>query len=152
MSNQFIQAVAASLSVMATHYATLTDKTDRSHMRRQISVSIRNATDHPCFGTSVSKSAKDLADERGIPIEKMSHANQNRWDPKRVLFAYEHMVPVKNLMYAVIAAPEKAEEILRSAMVVWVTRAENTRLNDLGYAHNRPDPQKCYEEAGIKVP
>jgi hypothetical protein len=129
----------------------MTDKTDRSNMRRQISVSIRNATDHPCFGTSVSKAAKAIADERGIPIEKMTHANQVRWDPKRALFAYEHMVPVKNLMYAVIADPSKAEEILRAALIVWVTRAENQRLNDLGYNHNRSDPRKCYEEAGIEI-
>jgi hypothetical protein len=151
MSKQFVEAVAASLSVMATHYAAMTDKTDRSNMRRQISVSIRNATDHPCFGTSVSRAAKDLADECGILIEKMTYDNQKRWDPKRVLFAYEHMVPVKNLMYAVIADPSKAEEILRTALIVWVTRAENQRLNELGYNHNRPDPRKCYEEAGIEV-
>ena len=76
---------------------------------------------------------------------------QKRFDPGRKLFAYEHMVPVKNLMYAVIADPSKAEEILCSAKIVWVTRGENDRLNELGFAHNRPDPIKCYADAGIQV-
>ncbi len=149
----FISAAARIIRVMAEEYALLSDPVDRKHMRVQLSKSIRNATDHPDFVLRASVAAQALAAERGIDLSKMTYDNQvqKRFDPGRKLFAYEHMVPVKNLMYAIIAEPSRAEELLRSAMIVWVTRAENDRLNQLGYAHERPDPQKCYEEAGIKV-
>lgn len=149
----FITSIAKVIQLMATEYAALSDEVDRRHMRVQISKAIRNATDHPDFKLRVSAAAKLLAEEKGIDIGSMNYDNQvqKRFDPGRKLFAYEHMVPVKNMMHAVIASPSKAEEVLRSAKIVWVTRDENDRLNDLGYAHNRPDPEDCYAEAGIQV-
>ena len=147
----FLQACAAVVQLQAEKYNASTSVVDRRHLRRMISVTIRNLTDHPEFGTSMSKAAKDLADSRGIPLAEMTYDNQKRWDKDRSLFAYEHMVPVKNLMYAVIAEPHRSGEILQTAKIVWVTRDENARLNSLGYAHNRPDPARCYEAAGIEV-
>lgn len=149
----FIASISRIIRVMAEEYALLSDPVDRKHMRVQLSKSIRNATDHPDFALHASAAAQSLAAEKGIDLSKMTYDNQpqKRFDPGRTLFAYEHMVPVKNLMYGIINEPHRAEELLRTARIVWVTRAENDRLNELGYAHERPDPQKCYEEAGISV-
>ena len=151
----FLEAIAKAIEVMAREYSGLTDEVDRRAMRRQISVCIRNATDHPSIAGRIeaSQAARTLATERGIDLSKMTWANQTgkQFDPGRKLFAYEHMVPVKSLMYAVIADPSSALRVLQSARLVWVTRAENDRLTELGYAHERADPQKCYEEAGIKL-
>jgi hypothetical protein len=61
------------------------------------------------------------------------------------------MVPVKTLMWGIIKEPERAEEILMSARIVWVTNEENARLSDMGFAHNRPDPVECYRLAGIEI-
>jgi hypothetical protein len=145
----FLQDCIDIVRLQVERYNAATDKTHRQHLRRMISVTIRNLTDHPEFGTSMSKAAKSLADSLGIPLQEMTYDTQPKWDKGRQLFAYEHMVPVKNLMYACIADPTKVAEVLQSAKIVWVTRPENFRLNDLGYSHNRPDPAKCYEEAGI---
>ncbi len=149
----FITSIAKVIQLMAVEYATLTDEVDRRHMRVQISKAIRNATDHPSFKIQASVAARALAEERGIDIGAMTYDNQvqKRFDPGRKLFAYEHMVPVKSMMYAVIADPARTEEILRSARIVWVTRSENDRLNELGFAHNRPDPETCYTQAGILI-
>lgn len=149
----FIASIARVIRLMAEEYALLSHPVDRKHMRIQLSKSIRNATDHPDFALYTSANARSLAAEKGIDLSKMTYGNQpqKRFDPGRMLFAYGHMVPVKNLMYDIIDEPHRTEELLRSAKIVWVTRAENDRLNELGYAHERPDPHKCYKEAGIKL-
>lgn len=151
--SSFITSVSKVIRLMAEEYGALTDPIDRRHVRIQISKSIRNATDHPSFKIYISAGAKMLAEQKGIDLASMTWANQvqSRFDPGRQNFAYEHMVPVKNLVYAVLDEPCRAEEILRKAVIVWVTRDENERLNRLGYAHKRTDPLKCYEEAGIEV-
>lgn len=147
----FLQACVKVVQLQAELYNQSTSKVDRQHLRRMISVTIRNLTDHPEFGTSMSQAAKELADSKSIPLHELTYDKQTRWDPGRQLFAYEHMVPVKSLMYAVIADPSKTAEVLQSAKIVWVTRTENQKLNDLSFAHNRPDPVNCYEQAGIVV-
>jgi hypothetical protein len=44
---------------------------------------------------------------------------------------------------------EVMRELQRGIRVAWITKEENARLNALGYAKNRPDPEAAYRAAGI---
>lgn len=148
----FISLTAIIIRQIAVSYnQTKADKQCEKHFRRMLSVTIRNATEHPSFTIEASKAARLKATELGIPLEKMTWANQPRWDKGRKIFAYEHMVPVNVMMRAVMANPEQAEAVLRGARVAWILRTEDQKLNDAGFKSDRDDPVKAYESVGIEV-
>lgn len=107
-----------------------------------------------------SKAAQQLADQKGIG--DLSHFRYSDRHKKSGLddkldgqFHFEHTVPVSILckgLQALAPATEAAiEAIISKAQVTWVTSEENKRLNDLGFAHKRPDPADAYRRAGIEL-
>lgn len=55
-------------------------------------------------------------------------------------------------LYDCTSPTEIREKLANYSGVCWVTRAEDNKLNKLGYRSKRPGGwRKCYEEAGIKL-
>ena len=101
--------------------------------------------------TYVSKAAKEKAKELGIDLTKMTWKNQNKYDPKREIFHYEHCNPVKQLREAILNTDENIEDILKRDIVCWILKTENKELDTHGYKSERPGGwKKCYKECGIE--
>ena len=99
----------------------------------------------------VSKAAKEKAQELNIDLTKMTWKNQNKFDPKRKIFHYEHCNPVKELREAILNTDENIEKILKKDIVCWILKTENQKL-DKKYKDNRPGGwKKCYKECEIEV-
>lgn len=98
-----------------------------------------------------SEAAAAFRDANNIP-EDITWVNQPRYDPGRKNLLLEHKNPLEEIWKKILIEPSKTEEILSEYnVVVWVSRAEDDRLNELGYRSNRPDSDKAYAEAGIKI-
>ena len=99
----------------------------------------------------VSKAALKKAKELGIDLYSMTWLNQNKFDPKRKIFHYEHCNPIKELRSAVLDTDESTQKILKRDIVCWILKSENKELDKHGYREKRPGGwQKCYKECGIK--
>lgn len=73
-------------------------------------------------------------------------------------YTAEHMQTGKQFKSSLINAYKEnnltrafVKEKLRGRYLCWVTKEEDSRLKHLGYNSNRPDPEKAYKEAGIKI-
>lgn len=99
----------------------------------------------------VSKAALKKAKELGIDLYSMTWLNQNKFDPKRKIFHYEHCNPIKELRSAVLDTNENVQKILKRDIVCWILKSENKELDKRGYREKRPGGwQKCYKECGIE--
>jgi len=98
-----------------------------------------------------SEAAATFRDANNIP-ENITWVNQPRYDPGRKNLLLEHKNPLEEIWKKMLIEPSKTEEILSEYnVIVWVSRAEDDRLNELGYRSKRPDSDKAYAEAGIKI-
>jgi hypothetical protein len=102
----------------------------------------------------------ELAAKKGINLQRFARnpkmsarflGDKNEELPPEEKVTYEHMVTVSQMMKAVIAHPEDAEAILSSAQIVWITKAEDDKLRQLGFLKDRPNPEEAYAKAGIKI-
>lgn len=71
--------------------------------------------------------------------------------------SYEHKITISSLAERISSlanedklTPEYINELINSIEIYYVTKDENKRLNKLGYRNKRLDPDKAYNEAGIK--
>lgn len=140
------------LAVKKYHQHKGADKRTETALREQIAVSIRFATNHMPGQPRWSKAVQELADQHGVTLNRLVGKQRKMRDafPKGAVI-FEHMVPVKTMLWAIINNPEDAEAILLSACTVWVTKEENDKLNELGYANDRSDPAEAYRQAGIEL-
>jgi hypothetical protein len=151
MTQPFIESTARILKHAVEAYHELKgDKACELACREQIHMIIRYGTNHMPFKPRWSKAVQALADKLGLNVEKLAT------DRRRMLKAFppgtvtfEHQVPVKRMMWAIINHPDDAAAIMMSASIVWVTDAENDKLNELGFSKDREDPAEAYRQAGI---
>jgi hypothetical protein len=127
------------------------DVRQRRRLLESISEDIKKWTDVIPVTTSVAAQAE--AERRGVDLRAMGWHDQHRFDRGRVMFQWEHVLPVGRLREACLAAVSAAEivQILQTARVAWILKEEDRRLTALGYRSVRPDPDAAYGEAGIRL-
>lgn len=134
------------------------DKVDIGHLKETIRHDLRKCSDiiiRSIRRPEVSEAAHAKGREMGIAdLRDLSWSAQAKLDPGRVTFILEHVIPVRTLQEAALAASSSAEivEILRGGMrVAWILKTENSELGRLGFTTKRPDPIAAYEAAGIHL-
>jgi len=135
---------------LAYSYNNTNSKLERSKLKTMINKVLRVAMNFETL-THASEKALLLAEEHNIDLKKMTWENQNTYDKGRKMFVYEHKATVNDLSIQIINDPENTLSILNSMEIIWLTREEDNNLNWLGYRIKRPDPDKAYEDAKIKV-
>jgi len=133
------------------------NKQQRARLKESISVDVRKLCDmlipdarHP----QVSVAAAEKAAAIGVDLRHETWHSQSRFDPKRLVFHYEHMNPVGQIVGAIASADSAGEivQILSDGLrLAWITKDEDARLTALGYRQKRPDPDAAYAEAGIAL-
>lgn len=103
-----------------------------------------------------SASAAALALALSVPVDllTLTWRKQTHFDPGRMLFHFEHLVPVSEIIRrcgTVNTAAEVRGVLDGSLTSVWITKQENAQLDALGYKSCRPDPRAAYDHAGIVV-
>ena len=99
----------------------------------------------------ISKKALEKAKELGIDLYSMTWLNQNKFDPKRKIFHYEHCVTIKELRLAVLNSNEDIQKIIKREVVCWILKEEN-KILDKKYKSSRPGGWKrCYKDCGIEI-
>jgi hypothetical protein len=79
---------------------------------------------------------------------------QQRFDPGRKQFHFEHVVPVGVLRERckACANAEAIGAVLATEIrIAWILKEEDAVLTQLGFRSKRPDPDAAYEAAGIKL-
>ena len=147
MKYNFIEKV---LRECAVAYQHTTLKSEKSQLRAMMGACIRIVDDASPIGHA-SRAAKEVADNSGVNLSKMTWVNQYRVDRGRKNFAFEHKTPINGTVQRIIASPDDTLEILGECEIVWITREEDARLNALGYRKNRDDHNRAYSEAGIEI-
>lgn len=102
----------------------------------------------------VSRAAQARADELGLgDLSRFNWGHQRRLmkDPTREIFHWEHVVPVSDMVKALLAlddpAPSAIVPILIRAEIAWILKSEDKLLRRSG----RPDPRTAYLAAGIEL-
>lgn len=131
------------------------NKHQAARVREAVSVSLRKVCDvlvpdarHP----EVSVAAAQRAATLGVDLRTQTWQTQPKFDPRRIVFQYEHMRPIVAIRIALGLATspdDVVETIRRDLRLAWITKEENLRLTSLGYNSVRPDPDTAYADAGI---
>jgi hypothetical protein len=105
---------------------------------------------------NVSERARDEGVRHGIRDLRRYHWDQQtRFDEKRAVFHWEHLVPVNDLFRALVDLRDPDTKaiagVLRTATVVWILKKEDKKLTELGERHGRDNPLAAYEKAGIQL-
>lgn len=102
----------------------------------------------------VSRAAQTRADELGLgDLSQFNWGHQRgpMKDPTREIFHWEHVVPVSDMVKALLAlddpAPSAIVPILMRAEIAWILKSEDKLLRRSG----RPDPRAAYLAAGIEL-
>jgi len=98
----------------------------------------------------VSEEALKMAKQKGINLSKMNYKDLKKIDPNKEWLYYEHFNTVKDLRLAILNTNESIEKIVNRAMICWITREEQARL-DKKYKDHREDCFACFKEMNIKV-
>jgi hypothetical protein len=76
-------------------------------------------------------------------------------DEKREVFHWDHFVPVKEMLNALLKLDHpdiaRTRRILNGASVAWILKSEDQELNRLGFKANRKNPRDAYKQAGIRL-
>lgn len=133
------------------------NKQQRARLKESISIDVRKLCDmlipdarHP----QVSVAAAEKAAAIHVDLRQETWHSQTKFDPKRLVFHYEHMNPVGQIVGAIASADSVGEivQILSDGLrLAWITKDEDAQLTALGYRHKRPDPDAAYAEAGIAL-
>jgi len=99
-----------------------------------------------------SRAAMARARQMGLPDLRGLHWRDQpgkMGDPKRMIFHWEHVVPVENIVGQVLrqSTVEGIAAVLMTAEVSWVLKEENETLTHRG----RADPHGDYRRAGIII-
>ncbi|MGH2975986.1 MAG: hypothetical protein ACRDLL_14125 [Solirubrobacterales bacterium] len=152
MNPDLLTAFAESIWVKskALRAKGLTDLETR-RLHESISEDIKKWTD--LLPPSVSVAAKAEADRRGVDLRQMDWHHQHRFDRGRLMFQWEHVVPVRSIRKDCLAASSltAVANVLETARVAWILKEEDRRLTDLGYRWERPDPDDAYRQARITL-
>lgn len=100
----------------------------------------------------MSVAAAEKAEALGVDLTLQTWQTQPKFDPRRIVFHYEHMQPIGAIREALKSArsPDDVIETIRQELrLAWITKEEDRRLSALGYNSKRSDPDAAYEEAGI---
>lgn len=102
----------------------------------------------------VSRAAQARADELGLgDLSRFDWGHQRGLmkDPTREIFHWEHVVPVSDMVKALLAlddpTPSAIVPILMRAEIAWILKSEDKLLRRSG----RPDPRTAYLAAGIEL-
>ncbi|WP_146071511.1 hypothetical protein [Bosea lathyri] len=102
----------------------------------------------------VSRAAQARADELELGDLSKFHWGHQRAamkDPTREIFHWEHVVPVSDIVQALVALenpmPSTIAPILMRAEIAWILKSEDKVLRRRG----RPDPRAAYVAAGIEL-
>lgn len=124
---------------------------ERRRLLESISEDIKKWTD--VIPVTMSAGAQAEAERRSVDLREMGWHDQHRFDRGRLMFQWEHVIPVGRIREACLDA-QSADEvagILKTARVAWILKEEDRRLTSLGYRSIRPDPEAAYREAGIRL-
>lgn len=130
----------------------LTDKVTKARLLESVTVDIRKFTDLVTAKRSVA--ADNKFKEMNIEFSDFRWQSQPKFDKGRTIFHLEHYVPVLTIRNECLSAKtvEAICSILRERpKLVWILKAENERLDKLGFRTNRLDPAEAYHAAGIDV-
>jgi hypothetical protein len=153
---ELLRPFATSIHVKATALGQFETKgiltrRQRARFLESIADDIKKCTN--LLTPRASKAAAACAKLLGIELLDMHWHNQCRFDRGRVIFHWEHMVPVKAIRDRCRAANSQEEvlEILATQIcVVWILK-RTLNLNRLGYRIHRDDPAAAYRHAGIEL-
>ena len=98
--------------------------------------------------------AAKFIESKGADYSKLTWANHPKIDPGRKNIVREHMTTcyeIKNKINASLNIEEVTDILTNDLRIVWITKAEDAKLTELGYKSRRPDPVKAYKEAGIEI-
>lgn len=150
----------ADLSILARTAALLVEQRDASAGAAR--KCIESLLNHLCREVedlaprNVSVAAAEEAARRGLGDLRVYH-----WDDQvtrmrdrgRAMFHWDHHTPVAELRRALLAPSQRAvpAAVLSRARIVWITKAEDRRLTELGFRDRRPDPAAAYRAARIEL-
>ncbi|MBU2652279.1 MAG: hypothetical protein KKA81_15220 [Bacteroidetes bacterium] len=123
-----------------------------SSLRYLIDRSFRVTGDYVPVG--VSEMAKKYCDDNDLgDIFEIGWGEQAKFEKQKnrssCKLKHEHKVPVKQLVLRLkdTNSIEEAIDVYLGQKIVWIHKDEDKKLPQ----SNRPDPDKAYEDAGIKV-
>lgn len=131
-------------------------KFQRSRLGESMTADIRKLGDmvFPAARTPlISAAAREAADALGCDLRNETWHSQKKIDGYKT-FTYEHVFPVREIRLALGKAPDVAaatEVLNRMLWVAWITKGEDKRLHELGFASTRSDPWSAYRQAGIEL-
>jgi hypothetical protein len=149
---ELLRPFARSISAKAKALKELTlTSTQQARLLESISDDIKKCSNF--VAPEVSKAALEKADSIGIDLYCQNWHDQGRFDPGRVVFQWEHVVPVSAVREVCRKNPVEAAvtEALKRIRVAWILKSEDVKLTRLGYRSNRPDPDAAYIHAGIEL-
>ncbi len=131
------------------------DKTDKSIARTLLRKLVAKYSDRP--PNMASEKALALAKVHGRDLFEMRWAHRNRCGKVngKPALMWEHTTPNSSLCDELLACADETEMIhslINYSGVCWITREEDTALNEAGYLTKRPGGwEECYNLVGIKV-
>lgn len=150
--DDIISILAESFLIKVQGYHKLVNKKHKQIISDTISSDIRLFTN--LIYPNVSKRANEAAQTLGIDIRKIKWCQQNKIDPDRSIFHYEHFYTVKDIKTLILNSTtvEEIKNILKhNTKIVWILKSENEILDELKYRSDRPDPYLAYKEANIEI-
>lgn len=107
----------------------------------------------------VSVKAHEAGLARGLSDLRQFHWDDQPYkmgDRGRILFHWDHFVPVAQLFRELTslpatATPEDAHRILRRARIAWISKEETVQLSRNGFSAYRANPYEAYRSAGIEL-
>lgn len=124
----------------------------RSRYRESIDDDIKKASTFHTHRVSVA--AAKRAVRLCVDLREKNWHDQRSFDPGRVLFVAEHMVPVSALREDCMrkhSVREVVDVLMTKLTIVWVLRREDDKLTDLGFKTKRAVPRDAYREAEIDL-
>jgi hypothetical protein len=127
-------------------------KFEKARLLESISDDIKKCTTFT--KPKISKAALVKSAVLNIDLHKMNWHNQNKFDPGRKIFHYEHYITVSNIRNICLRS-ENEDDILRILIsipqIVWILKEEDNKLTKLGYRSKRSNPEEAYWKAEIEI-
>lgn len=153
-ANAFAHAFLAKASLLREYELT---GTQSSRLMESLSIDLRKFCDItiPAMRRpEVSVAAVARANELGIDLCQVAWHQQVAFDPGRLIFHCEHVVPIRSLREACRKATSAAEivDALDSrTRIAWILKEEDRGLTGAGFAFLRDDPDAAYRQVGIEL-
>jgi hypothetical protein len=145
----FAESIFAKASAVSG--LTLSEK-QLKRFRESISDDIRKCSNF--HKRELSRAAQEQAQVIAVDLLTQDWHDQPRFDPKRRVLQFEHIVPVLTIRKKCLSA-RTVEEVLSilevEIRVAWILKEEDRRLTSLGFKSKRPDPDHAYRLARIEL-